>query len=218
MLRSLLIDGGMADIWRYCILPLLDLGERICVKMVLFGLPLPSVITTNEAKVICAHDRWFVRPFLRCFLSLEEEYVGALDRKWRRPRSKTPRLENLLTMFAAYSNNNGLINPKNRRQMLFGMVERTHDVHPLVIQYIANNSNKYGHSFVDVLFKGRNVVYINKILSSTLLFRKIEKQHILAILRKHQSVKLVLSHGYVKLYDVLIENYVWGLGSKISHW
>ena len=182
--------------------------------MVLFGLPLPTIISTNEAKAICAHDRWFVRPFLRCFLSLEEEYRGALDKKWRRPKSKTPRLENLVTMFAAYNDNKELINSKNRRQVLFAMVERSCDVHPLAMTYITQTLENYGPSFVEVLFKGRNITYIQHILRSPLLLAKIGEQYILPILRKHESVKLLLTPEYVKVYDKLIERYVWLLGRR----
>jgi hypothetical protein len=148
------------DLLRYELFPLLDRAERLCFSVSVFRFPFPKSLNSDQAKDITKHDLKFVRPFLKSLLTLEPEYLAALKPKFRRGRQ--PRLENALTLFAAYNDNHALINPKQKRQYWHGYAEGGKLPGPWpTSESWKTPLQKYGMTTLRLMIRGRNLKWLS---------------------------------------------------------
>jgi len=148
-----------SDIIRYQIFTLLDLAERLYFKVAVYGSKFPTTINS----ILARHGLRFVKPFLRCYIDLEPEYLPALDRKWiKRIKQPTeifdkyelirkPRLENIVILFATYNGNNELLKSLKigamgkRKQHWCGRMKRGFYVPLKAITNMCNIKFELGH-------------------------------------------------------------------------
>lgn len=183
------------DIFRYHIFPLLDRAERICFSTAILRFPFPKSITSDQVKDVTKHSKHFVRPFLRCFLVLEPEYLHALKPKFMRKRQ--PRLENALTLFAAYNNNWELIDrQKHKRQFWFGHAEG--GKYPLFPW--SNPLERYGQPCLRLILKGENLYWLKHIARCPWVKINVSPQKFVRAVREAGLVEKLLS--ILDLYEM----------------